>query len=220
MTQSVVTVTNTGTTTLSMNPAVSGDPSYSLVSTGSCGAQLAPAATCPVMVSYKPTTASAPATQNASLNLGFVGVPAGTPQTVALTGTSAALAAGQVSTTDNPQVALYTMTLPFPGSVTVNFGKDTTYGTKTWTQSTSENGGVVSIFVAGMQGNTTYHMQASVQFTNGISANDVDHSFTTQPVPANMQPKLTATTAPGMTPQPGVELLNMLNGTPNWTRRN
>jgi arylsulfate sulfotransferase len=215
LTQSVVTVTNTGTTSLTMSPAISGDPSYALVSTGSCGAQLAPAATCPVMVSYKPTAASAPATQNASLNLGFVGVPAGTLQTVALSGTSAALAAGQVSTTDNPQVALYTMTLPYPGSVTVSFGKDTTYGTKTWTQSTSDSGGLVSIFVAGMNGNTTYHMQASVQFTNGISANDVDHTFTTQPVPANMQPKLTATTAPGMTPQPGVELLNMLNGTPN-----
>jgi arylsulfate sulfotransferase len=215
VTQPVVTVTNTGTTTLSMGPAISGDPSYALVSTGSCGAQLAPAATCPVMVSYKPTTASAPATQNASLNLGFVGVPAGTPQTVALSGTSAALAAGQVSTTDNPQVALYTMTLPFPGSMTVSFGKDTTYGMKTWTQSTSESGGLVSIFVAGMQGNTAYHMQASVQFTNGINANDVDHTFTTQPVPANMQPKLTTTTAPGMTPQPGVELLDMLNGTPN-----
>ncbi len=167
---------------------------------------------CAVMVSYKPTTASAPATQNASLNLGFVGVPAGTPQTVALSGTSAALPVGQVTATNNPQVALYTMTLPFPGSVTVSFGKDTTYGTKTWTQSTPENGGTVSIFVAGMQGSTTYHMQAAVQFTNGISAKDVDHSFTTQAVPANMQPKLTATTAAGMTPQPGVEVLDLLGG--------
>ena len=43
-----------------------------------------------------------------------------------------------------------------------------------------------------MQGSTTYHMQAAVQFTNGISAKDVDHSFTTQAVPANMKPKLTA----------------------------
>jgi hypothetical protein len=128
------------------------------------------------MVSYKPTTASAPATQNASLNLGFVGVPAGTPQTVALSGTSAALPVGQVIGTNNPQVALYMMMLPFPGSVTVNFGKDTTYGTETWAQSTPEGGGLVSIFVAGMQGATTYHMQASVQFTNGISANDIDRN--------------------------------------------
>jgi arylsulfate sulfotransferase len=215
VTQSVVTVTNTGTTALTMNPALGGDPSYALVSTGSCGAQLAAAATCAVMVSYKPTTASAPNTQNASLNLGFVGVPAGTSQTVALSGTSAALPVGQVTGTNNPQVALYTMTLPFPGSVTVSFGKDTTYGTNTWTQSTPENGGTVSIFVAGMLGSTAYHLQAAVQFTNGISAKDVDHSFTTQAVPANMQPKLTATTTAGMTPQSGVEVLDLLGGTPS-----
>src|SRR5258708_21586777 len=80
-TQSVVTVTNTGSAALTMNPALSGDSSYALVSTGSCGAQLAPSANCAVMVSYTPTTASAPATQNGVLNLGFMGVPAGTPQT-------------------------------------------------------------------------------------------------------------------------------------------
>jgi arylsulfate sulfotransferase len=213
--QSVTTVTNTGTTTLTLNPTISGDPSYALVSTGSCGAQLAPAASCAVMVSYTPTTASAPAAQNASLNLGFVGVPAGTSQTVSLSGTSAALPVGQVSATDNPQVALYTMTLPFPGSMTVSFGKDTTYGTSTWSQSTSVGGSAVSIFVAGMQGSTTYHMQASVQFANGINAKDSDHAFTTQAVPANMQPKLTVTTTAGMTPQPGVEVLNLLSGKPS-----
>ena len=214
VTQAVVTVTNSGTASLSLNPALSGDASYALVSTGSCGAQLAPGASCPVMVSYTPTTASAPATQNALLNLGFSGVPANTPQVVALSGTSAVLPAGQVTATDNPQVALYTMTLPFPGSMTVNFGKDTTYGTKTWAQSTADGGGQLSLFVAGMQGSTAYHMQAGVQFTNGIHATDADHTFTTQPVPANMQPTLTVTTTPGMTPQPGVELLNMLAGKP------
>lgn len=215
VTQSVVTVTNIGTTALSLNPAISGDPSYALVSTGSCGAQLAAAANCGVMVSYTPTVASAPATQNAVLNLGFTGVPAGTPQTVALSGTSTVLPAGQVTATNDPQVALYTMTLPFPGTMTVSFGKDTTYGTKTWAQSTTESGGQVSIFVAGMQGSTTYHMQAAIQFTNGINATDSDHTFTTQAVPANMQPKLTATTAAGMTPQPGIEVLNVLSGSPS-----
>jgi arylsulfate sulfotransferase len=215
VTQSVVTVTNTGTAALTLNPGLSGDPSYALVSTGSCGAQLAPAASCGMMVSYTPSTASAPGTQNALLSLGFGDVPAGTPQTVALSGTSAALPVGQVTGTNNPQVALYTMTLPFPGSMTVSFGKDTTYGTKTWAQSTPENGGQVSIFVAGMQGSSIYHMQAAVQFTNGISASDVDHTFTTQAVPANMQPKLTVTTAAGMTPQPGIEVLDLLSGSPS-----
>ncbi|MGC2404288.1 MAG: aryl-sulfate sulfotransferase [Acidobacteriaceae bacterium] len=215
VTQSVVTVTNTGSVGLTLNPSLSGDPSYALVSTGSCGAQVAAAASCPVMVSYTPKTASAPSTQSAVLNLGFGGVSSGTPQTVALSGTSSMLAAGQVTSTDNPQVALYTMTLPFPGNMTVNFGPTTDYGTKTWSQSTTASAGQISIFVAGMKGSSTYHMQASVQFTNGISALDVDHTFTTKPVPANMQPKITATATPGMTPQPGVELLNMLDGTPS-----
>ena len=215
VTQSVVTVTNTGSAALTLSPSLSGDSSYALVSTGSCSAQLSPAASCAMMVSYTPTTVSAPGTQNAVLSLGFGDVPAGTPQTVALSGTSAALPAGQVTATNNPQVALYTMTLPFPGSMTVSFGKDTTYGLQTWAQSTPESSGQVSIFVAGMQGSTTYHMQAAVQFTNGISAKDVDHAFTTQAVPANMQPKLTVTTAAGMTPQSGVEMLDLLAGTPS-----
>ena len=217
VTQSVVTVTNTGTAALTLNPSITGDASYALVSTGSCGAQVAAAASCSMMVSYTPKTASAPGTQNATLNLGFGDVPAGTAQTVALSGTSASLPAGQVTATDNPQVALYTLTLPFPGSMTVSFGPSTTYGLKTWAQSTADSGGTVSIFVAGMRANTAYHMQAAVQFTNGINANDVDHTFTTGPVPASMQINVKATTATGMTPQSGVELLNPVNSSNSGT---
>ena len=141
VTQSVVTVTNTGTTALTMNPALSGDPSYALVSTGSCGAQLAAAATCAVMVSYNPRLLLLLPLRMLLLILDSSTYLREQPQTVALSGTSAALPVGQVTATNNPQVALYTMTLPFPGSMTVSFGKDTTYGTKTWTQSTPENGG-------------------------------------------------------------------------------
>ncbi len=212
VTQSVVTVTNTGSAGLTLNPSITGDTSYALVSTGSCGTQVAAAASCAMMVSYTPKTASAPGTQNAVLNLGFGDVPAGTAQTVALSGTSASLPAGQVTATDNPQVALYTMTLPFAGNMTVSFGPSTTYGLKTWAQSTADSGGQVSIFVAGMKGSTTYHMQAAVQFTNGINAADIDHTFTTGPVPANMVGNFKATTAAGMTPQSGVELLNPASG--------
>lgn len=211
LTQPVVVVTNTGSGVLTLNPTLSGDPSYSIQSNGSCGQQLAAGANCQVILSYTPTTASA--TQTALLDLGFGNAPDGTPDTVAITGTSAVLAAGQVSTTDNPQVALYTMTLPFPGGVTVNFGTDTTYGLKTWSQSTATAGGQVSIFVAGMKGSTTYHMRAAVTLANGITANDADHTFTTGAVPANMQLPITTTTTAGMTPQPGLELLNPLSGT-------
>ncbi|MBV8674810.1 MAG: aryl-sulfate sulfotransferase, partial [Acidobacteriaceae bacterium] len=216
LTQTVAVVTNTGPDVLTLNPTISGDPSYSMVSSGnSCTQQLAAGSNCNVVVSYTPTIASTPATQNATLNMGFGDVPANTPQTVAITGIAGALGAGQVTATDNPQVARYTMTLPFPGSMTVNFGPDTNYGVKTWSQSTSTAGGQVSIFVAGMKASSTYHMQAAVSFSNGITANDVDHTFTTKPVPANMQLHATATTTTGMTPQSGLELLNALNGTPD-----
>jgi arylsulfate sulfotransferase len=215
LTQTVVTVTNTGAAGLTMVPALSGDPSYSIATGTSCTQQLASGATCNVELNYDPKAASAPAKQTATLNMGFGDVPTGTPQTVAITGTAAALPAGQVTTTDNPQVALYTVTLPFPGSVTVNFGTDTNYGLKTWTQSTDTPGGAVSIFVAGMKATTTYHMRAAVNFSNGINANDADHTFTTKAVPANMKLNVTTTTTTGTTPQPGLELLNPLGGNPS-----
>ena len=212
LTEAVVTVTNTGLGVLTLNPTVSGDPSYSIASGTSCTSQLAIGANCNVVLSYTPTTASSPAAQNAVLNLGFGNVPAGTPQTVAIAGISAALPAGQVGATDNPQVALYTMTLPFPGSITVSFGPDTNYGLNTWAQSTATAGGQVSIFVAGMLASTTYHMRASVTFSNGITANDTDHTFTTKAVPPSMRIGLQTATTSGMTPQPGLELLNALQG--------
>ncbi|MDE2236161.1 MAG: aryl-sulfate sulfotransferase, partial [Gammaproteobacteria bacterium] len=110
--------------------------------------------------------------------------------------------------TDNPQVALYTVNMPSAGSVTIDYGKTTNYGMKTWTQSTS-TGGPVNIFVAGMLANTTYHMRASVEFDNGNTVNDVDQSFTTGPLPSYAQPLVfQATTAAGMTPQPGLKLLD------------
>lgn len=213
--QSVVAVANTGSAALFMSPALSGDSSYSIVPGSSCGQQLAAGSICDVVIDYAPTTASAPAKQTATLNMSFVNVPAGTSQTVAISGISATLPVGQVTSTDNPQVALYTMTLPFPGSITVNFGTSTSYGLKTWTQSTSTAGGTVSIFVAGMLPLTVYHMQAAVEFSNGIKANDIDHTFTTMDVPANMKLNVTTTTTAGMTPQPGLELLNPINGNPN-----
>ncbi|WP_084079808.1 aryl-sulfate sulfotransferase [Edaphobacter aggregans] len=123
--------------------------------------------------------------------------------------------AGQVTATGNPQVALYSMTLPMAGAMSVEFGTDTTYGRRTWERSTDVAGGRVSLFVAGMQASTTYHMRAAVRFANGMTANDVDHVFTTGAVPENMRLNVSAATAAGMMPQPGVELLNALSGTPS-----
>lgn len=115
---------------------------------------------------------------------------------------------GSVTATNNPQVALYTITPKSAGTVTVNFGTTTSYGLKTWSLPTPSGGGPVSIEVAGMLPNTTYHMQAVVKYQNGTTVDDSDHTFTTGSYPSTAVPKLTATTAAGQTPQPGVEMVN------------
>ncbi len=139
LTKQVVTVTNTGSFYLKLNPTLSGDPAFALVPANSCGAVLAPGTSCTETVSYAPTSASGTTPQISNLNLGLDNVSADTTQKVALSGFS--VSEGTVTATNNPQVALYTMTLPFPGSVVVNFGPDTTYGRSTWSQSTAVAGG-------------------------------------------------------------------------------
>ncbi|HEY1901744.1 MAG TPA: aryl-sulfate sulfotransferase [Terracidiphilus sp.] len=59
-----------------------------------------------------------------------------------------------------------------------------------------------------MQANTTYHMQAKVTYSDGRTAQDSDHTFTTGSYPSALLPSFTATTAPGQTPQPGIEIMN------------
>ena len=121
------------------------------------------------------------------------------------------VAPGTVTPTANPQVALYTIAPPDDASVTVQFGQTTSYGLTTWTQPTPTGGGAVGTFVAGMLANTTYHMQATVKFTSGPTFTDMDHTFTTQTLTPVQIPKVTATTTPGMTPQSGVEFLNLIS---------
>jgi len=121
------------------------------------------------------------------------------------------VAPGTVAPTANPQVALYTIAPPADASVTIQFGQTTNYGLTTWTQPTPAGGGALGTFVAGMLANTTYHMQATVKFASGLTFTDIDHTFTTQALTAVQIPKLTATTTPGMTPQSGVEFLNLIS---------
>lgn len=212
--RTVVRVTNMASGTVTVDPTLSGNASYSTVPDASCSSGVAAGDTCGIEVRYAPTVASLPGTQNATLNLAVNGGSSQSPGSVSIVGTAVDLAQGVVSPTDNPQVALYTITLPYAGTVTVNFGKDTNYGQQSWAQASAAGGGQVSILVAGMQANTTYHMQASVKFVNGQKATDVDHTFTTGSPPANMALPLTVTASPGAAPQPGVEVLNAVNGTP------
>lgn len=122
------------------------------------------------------------------------------------------VAPGQVAGTANTQVATYTVAPAAAGNVSVQFGTDMNYGLTTWTQPVPKGGGPVSLFVAGMKGNTLYHMRGVVQFADGSVYDDVDQTFTTGAAPAAQLPVITTTTAPGATPQSGLELLDLVSG--------
>jgi arylsulfate sulfotransferase len=124
--------------------------------------------------------------------------------------TAIIIAPGTVSATANPQVAQYTITAPAGVNVLVQFGPDTSYGLNTWAVTAPAGGGAVSILVAGMRANSTYHMRAVFQSNTTSVFNDADHSFTTGTYPAGELPSITTSTTPGMTPQSGVELLAMI----------
>jgi arylsulfate sulfotransferase len=127
------------------------------------------------------------------------------------------VAPATVAATANPQVALLTIGSPDNSNVSVQFGPTTTYGLTTWTQPAAPATGPVSLFVAGMLANTLYHVRAVIQFSDGTQFMDADQVFTTGALPPNQLPALTVTTTPGMTPQSGVELLDMLTIPPGST---
>ncbi|HEV2206437.1 MAG TPA: aryl-sulfate sulfotransferase [Candidatus Acidoferrales bacterium] len=120
-------------------------------------------------------------------------------------------AAGRVSATLNPQVARYSILAPADASVHIQFGPTTAYGLNTWSQPAPPGGGVVNMYVAGMLQNTTYHMRAVTQLADGTETMDGDHTFQTGSVDPSLLPQVSAITAPGMTPQSGLELLDLVN---------
>lgn len=124
-------------------------------------------------------------------------------------------APGQVSTTPNPLVALYSFGAPAGGSVQIEFGPDTNYGLKTWSQPAPSGGGTVGILVAGMRANMTYHLRATAQLSDGTQFADSDRTFTTGSLPAGLAPSISVTTTPGMTPNSGIELLELVDQPPS-----
>ena len=145
-----------------------------------------------------------------SLNVVVQVASTSTPHVNAATAVVALIPAGQVQATTNPQVALYRMSLPQPGTVSVQFGPDTRYGLDTWTQSTPSAqpslGGPVVLLVAGMRGSTNYHMRALVTLANGVTYQDDDHIFATgiPPLTSLVQVSMPS----GLPPQPGIELFD------------
>jgi arylsulfate sulfotransferase len=132
------------------------------------------------------------------------------PQTNFATAIVALIQSGQVQATANPQVALYSMYLPQPGTVTVQFGTDTSYGMRTWAKPTPSipvnYGGQVNLQVAGMRGSTNYHLQALVKLASGVTYKDSDHPFATGIPP--LTSSLQITTSGGSPPQPGIQLFD------------
>ena len=122
----------------------------------------------------------------------------------------ALLQPGLVQSTANPQVAQYELVLPQSGKVTVQFGTDTRYGLRTWSQATPASsvnaGGPVIVQVAGLRGNTTYHLQALVTLASGDTYRDADRVFTTgAPLPT---PPIVISAPSGLAPQSGIELFD------------
>jgi len=125
------------------------------------------------------------------------------------------LQTGTVLSTNNVLVANYSWVAPEGASVQVQFGTTTNYGLATWLQPAPEAGGDVSVLVAGMRAGSVYHMQASLHLPDGTVEYDGDHSFTTGALPASLLPPLAVEQTAGMTPAPGVEMLDLINESAN-----
>ena len=114
----------------------------------------------------------------------------------------------EVSSTNNPQVAQYSITVPRDATVHIIFSRDTSYSLKTWDVATPAGGGKVTILVAGMLANSTYHMRAAVNYKDGTIASDADHTFQTGAIPPQVSARFTVKKTSGMDPQPGIEMVD------------
>ena len=154
----------------------------------------------------------APATVTQSVNVTVTVALVSSPQQNYATAVVAIIAPAQVicpSELGNPQVARYSLYLPAPGKMNVQFGTATSYGFNTWQAPTpSANGGGVQIYVAGMLGQTLYHMRAQVTLNNGATYNDADHTCTTGAPPPTSPVNVVTTN--GANPKPGIEMWNTI----------
>jgi len=157
---------------------------------------------------------TAPASIPQSANFTITAELASSPQQNQATAVASVITAGRIYPTANPQVVQYSIDLPSPGQVSIEFGPTTDYGLNTWQVATpTSNGGLVNIDVAGMLAKTLYHMRAQVALNNGASMNDVDHSqfASGSPLTTGTPPPTVPITISGSgTPQSGIELWNTI----------
>uniref|UniRef100_A0A7V5CSX7 Lipoprotein n=1 Tax=Acidobacterium capsulatum TaxID=33075 RepID=A0A7V5CSX7_9BACT len=152
---------------------------------------------------------TAPAFIKQSENVAITAALASAPTQDYATAVISIIQPGVVAKTANPQVAQYSIYLPAPGKVSVEFGPSTGYGLSTWTQPTpTGNGGPVTMEVAGMLGNSNYHMRADVTLDDGATFQDTDHTFTTGNPPQTSP--VQAQIMSGQYPQPGIEMWNTI----------
>jgi arylsulfate sulfotransferase len=140
----------------------------------------------------------APSSTNAVISAAL----AASPATNFATAVVAMIRPGQLTPTPNPQVVAYSIYLPAPGNVCVQFGTENRMTSQQATP--SPNGGMVHVYVAGMLSQTLYHMHALVTLNNGASFADTDHTFTTGSKPGTSVVQIS--TPAGTVPEPGVEL--------------
>lgn len=152
---------------------------------------------------------SAPAGLSYGVNAVITAADAGAAQTNYATAVVTILAPQVIGSSANPQVASYSIYLPSPGTVTINFGPDTNYGLSTWAQPTpTPYGGEVTVYVAGMRANTLYHLQPLIALDNGASFTGPDSTFTTGTPPGTSA--IVASAQNGQLPQSGIELFDTL----------
>jgi arylsulfate sulfotransferase len=207
--KTVTTVTNIGRMAVALHPSINGGDSFTIAE-GGCGESLAAGASCEMRVQFLPETGRAEE-RAATLTLGVTTPDRDARQRVDLRGKGIKLEPGEIAQTANPQVAKYTVTLPAGATWFVNFGTTESYGLSTWVQAASEKG-PSSLYVAGMLPSTIYHMRATLTLEDGAVAVEPDQTFTTGALPAGIPARLPATTTPGFTPQPGIELIDTLIG--------
>jgi arylsulfate sulfotransferase len=118
---------------------------------------------------------------------------------------------GSVHPTGHPLVARFTGTIPADSQVVVEFGLTTKYGRETSPVAAPEGGGAVSFLVGGMKAASTYHLRARVRTWDGKWWTSPEALFKTGPLPAIALPTLQASTTPGQTPTPGIELVNIID---------
>ena len=126
-------------------------------------------------------------------------------------GSIPSLAAGRISGTQNPLVAVYTLQTECAGQAMVEFGTTTNYGRTTAWYPVNGHYEPTSILVAGMTASTAYHMRAQVQCGSGTAATP-DSTFTTGPLPSLSFPKLTVTrpnSSLSSTENPGIEMVDI-----------